>query len=83
MRRHLGEVEHDRGPELHVGGQHPVRPPGVQLVQRGLLQRGGDLVAGRAELLGGAPQYPGPRVLGPVDPVPEAHQPVAAGPAPA
>ena len=33
---------------------------------------------GRAQLLGGAAQHAGARVLGPVDPVAEAHQPLAA-----
>src|ERR1700734_3439450 len=45
---------------------------------RCLLQRLGDLGAGRPELLGRPPQHPGPRVLGPVHAVPETHQPVPA-----
>ena len=46
--------------------------------QRRLLERLGHLDARRADLLGGAAQHPGARVLGPVDAVAEAHQPVAA-----
>ena len=60
-----GEVQHDRGPELDVGLQHPVRAPGPQLGQRGLLQRSGDLVARGVEFLRGAPQHPGTRILAP------------------
>ena len=76
--RDLREVEHDRRPELHVGLEHPVRPPRPQLRQRRVLQRQRRLVPGRPEFLGGAAEHPGPRVLGPVDPVAEPHQPVMA-----
>ncbi len=50
----------------------------VQLGERRLLERLGHLVAARAELLGSPAQHPGPRVLGAVDAVAEAHQPLAA-----
>src|SRR6516225_8525036 len=75
--RDLGEVKHDRRPEFDVGLKHPVWPASPQLGQRRILERQGYLVPGRAEFFGGTPQYPGARVLGPVHPVPEAHQPVA------
>ena len=77
VRGHLGEVEDDRRPELHVGLEHPVGAALLELGQRGLLQRLGDLVARRVELLGGTAQHPGARVLGAVDAVAEAHQPLA------
>ena len=71
---HLGEVEDDRRPELHVGAQRAVGVARRQLLDGGLLQRVGDLVAVRAELLGRAAQHAGARVLGAVDAVPEAHE---------
>ena len=49
-----------------------------ELGQRGLLERLGDLDARRAELVGRAAQHAGARVLGAVDAVAEAHQPLAA-----
>src|SRR5699024_979549 len=78
VRRHLGEVEHDRRPELHVRLQHPVRAALSQLRERRLLQLLRDLVAGGLQLLGGAAQHPCPGVLGAVDAVAESHQPFAA-----
>ena len=78
LRRHLGEVEHDGRPELDVGGQHAVGLARLQLGQRGLLERLGDLEARRAELARGAAQHARARVLGAVDAVAEAHQPLAA-----
>ncbi len=45
---HRGEVQHDGRPVLHVGGQHPVRPAGVQFGERRLLQRHRHLVPGGA-----------------------------------
>ena len=78
VRRDLGEVEDDRRPELDVGLDRPVGTPLAQLLQRGLLQRQRGLEAGRAELLGGAAQHAGARVLGAVDAVAEAHEPLAA-----
>ena len=77
MRRHLGEVEDDRRPELHVGLEHAVGTALAQLGQRGLLQRLGHLVARGVELAGRTPQHPGARVLGAVDAVAEAHQALA------
>ena len=56
----------------------PVGTPLAQLLERGLLQRLGDLEARGAELLGGPPQHAGARVLGAVDAVAEAHEPLAA-----
>ena len=76
--RHLGEVEHDRRPELDVGREHAVGLAGLQLGERRLLERLGDLDARRAELARGAAQHAGARVLGAVDAVAEAHQPLAA-----
>ncbi len=76
--RHLGEVEDHGRPELDVGGQHPVGLAGVQLGQRGPFQRLGDLEARGAQLLGRTPQHAGAGVLGPVDAVAEAHEPLAA-----
>ena len=78
LRRDLGAVEHDRRPELDVGRQHAVGLARLQLGQRGLLERLGDLEARRAELARGAAQHAGARVLGAVDAVAEAHQPLAA-----
>ena len=49
-----------------------------ELGERGLLERLGDLDARRAELARGAAQHPRARVLGAVDAVAEAHQPLAA-----
>ena len=74
----VGVVEHDRGPELDVGGEHAVGLARLQLGERGLLERLGDLEALRADLLRGAAQHAGARVLGAVDAVAEAHQPLAA-----
>ena len=76
-RRHLGEVEDDGGPELDVRGEHPVGPARVQLLERGLLEGGRGLVARGAEALAGRAQHAGARVLGAVDAVAEAHQAVA------
>ena len=78
VRRHLGVVEHDGRPELDVRRQHAVGLARVQLGERGLLERFGDLDARRAELARGAAQHAGARVLGAVDAVAEAHQPLAA-----
>ena len=50
----------------------------LELGERGLLERLGDLVARGVELLGRAAQHAGARVLGAVDAVAEAHQPLAA-----
>ena len=41
----VGVVEHDRRPELDVGGEHAVGLARLQLGQRGLLERLGDLEA--------------------------------------
>src|SRR5215472_8929542 len=74
--RDLGEVKHDRRPEFDIRLKHPVWPAGPQLGQGRILECQGYLVPGRAEFFGGAPQHSGARVLGPVHPVPEAHQPI-------
>ncbi len=76
--RDVGEVEHHRRPELDVGGQHAVGLAGLQLGQRGLLELLGRLQARGVDLLGGATQHSRAGVLGPVDAVAEAHQPLAA-----
>ena len=78
LRRHFGEVEHHGRPELDVGRQHAVGLARLQLGQRGLLERLGDLEPRRADLARGAAQHAGARILGAVDAVAEAHQPVAA-----
>ena len=49
MRWHLGEVQYDGRPELHVGLQHPVRAPRSQLGQGRFLQGERDLVARRPD----------------------------------
>ena len=49
---------------------------GLELGQGRLLQRLGDLDPRCADLLGGAAQHAGPGVLGAVDAVAEAHQPL-------
>jgi len=54
----------------------PVSPPGPELRQCGVLQRQGCLVWGAPSSLASA-EHPGAWVLGPVDAVPETHQPVA------
>ena len=64
VRRDLGEVEDDRRPELDVRRQHAVGLARLELGQRGLLERLGDLEARRAELAGrcgAAPARAGPR----------------------
>ncbi len=76
--RHLREVEHHRGPELDVGGQHAVGLARVELGQGRLLERLRHLHARRADLLRGSAQHAGARILRAVDPVAEAHQPLAA-----
>ena len=73
----LGVVEHHGRPELDVGGEHAVGLARPQLGERGLLELLGDVEAGRADLARRAAQHPGARVLGAVDAVAEAHQPVA------
>src|SRR5680860_104356 len=70
--RDLGEVEHDRGPELDVGLQHPVGAAFSQLGQRRLLQGFGHLVARCGQLLRRTTQNPGAGVFGAVDAVAEA-----------
>src|SRR5579864_6402186 len=52
VRGHLGEVQYDRRPELHVGLEHTVRAPGAQLGEGGVLQGEGHLVAWRVQFLG-------------------------------
>jgi hypothetical protein len=54
--------------------QNPVRAAVVQLLQGRLLQRLGDLEAGRAEFTGGTAQHARAWVLRAVHPVTEAHQ---------
>src|SRR3954470_19863814 len=77
-RRHLGQVEDDGRPELDVGRKDAIGLARLQLGERRALQRLGHLVAGRAELTRRAPQDAGPRILGAVDAVPEAHEALAA-----
>src|SRR3546814_301202 len=60
----LGEVQDDGRPELDVGLQDAVGTTLLELGQRGLLQGLGDLVARCVQLLGGATQHSGTRVLG-------------------
>ena len=74
--RHVGEVEHDRRPELHVGLQHPVRATLTQLGQRSLLQGVRHLIPRGAQPSAGVAQHASPGVFGPVDPVTEAHEPL-------
>src|SRR3712207_6904156 len=50
VRRDVGVVEHDGGPELHVGREHAVGLARLQLGERGLLERLGDLEARRPDL---------------------------------
>ena len=47
---HLGVVEHDRRPELDVGGEHAVGLARLELGERGRLERLGDLEPVRADL---------------------------------
>src|SRR4051794_20934885 len=74
----LGGGEHPPAPELDVGGEHAIGLARLQLGERGLLERLGDLVALGPDLLGGPAQHAGARVLGAVDAVAEAHEPLAA-----
>src|SRR4029453_7615600 len=76
VRRDLGEVQDDRGPELDVGLDRPVGTPLAQLLEGGLLQGQGGLEAGCTQLLGGAAQHAGAGVLGAVDAVADAPEPV-------
>jgi len=75
--RHVCEVEHDRRPELHVGLQHPVGPPLAKLGECCLLECFGDLEARRGQLARRASEHTCTGVLGTVDAVSEAHQPLA------
>ena len=77
-RRDLGDVEHDRRPELDVRREHAVRLARVQLGERDPLELLGDLEPRRAELHRRAAEQPRARILGAVDAVAEAHQPLAA-----
>src|SRR2546421_8042640 len=78
VRRHFGQVQDDGRPELHVGRQHTVGLARVQLRQRRLLERLGDLEARRAQFAAGTAQDTRARVFGSVDAMPEAHQALAA-----
>src|SRR3954466_8508738 len=78
VRRHVRVVEHDSRPELDVRGEHAVRAARLQLGQSGVLERLRTLEPRRADLTCGAAQHAGARVLGAVDAVAEAHQPLAA-----
>src|SRR4051794_5572945 len=78
LRRHLCRVEHDRRPELDVGGQHAVRLAGGELGQRGGLDGLGHLQPAGPQLARRAVQHTRARVLGAVDAVAESHQPLAA-----
>ena len=78
LRRDVRDVEDDRRPELDVRREHAVGLARVELRERHALELVRDLEARRAELLRGAPEEPRPRILGAVDAMPEAHQPVAA-----
>src|SRR5215207_3531248 len=63
--------------ELDVRREHAVRLARLELRRRRLLERLGDLEAGRADLARRAAQHRGARVLGAVDAVAEPHQPLA------
>src|SRR4029453_16788240 len=58
---------------LDVRRKDAVRMARGQLLERGLLERLRDLDTRRLELARGPPQDACPRILGPVDPVPESH----------
>ena len=76
-RRDLGDVEHDRRPELDVRGEHAVGMPGLELLERGLLERLSHLDPRRLEVARGLPQDAGAGILGAVDTMPEAHDSLA------
>ena len=77
-RRHVRDVEDHRRPELDVRHQRAVRLPRAQLLDRGPLELLGHLEARRAEIHRGSAEEPRARVLGAVDAMTEAHQPLAA-----
>ena len=77
LRRHVGDVEHDRRPELDVRLERPVGRLLPQRGERGLLELVRDVEARRPELLRRALEQAGARILGAVDAVAEAHQPLA------
>ena len=76
--RDLGDVEHDRRVVLDVRRQHALGVPLLQRLERDLLELLGHLDVRRAELLRRPLQDPRARVLGAVDAVAEAHDPLAA-----
>ena len=77
-RRNLGDVEHDRRVVLDVRREHALGMALLERLQRDLLELLGDLDLRRAELLRRALEDPRARVLGAVDAVAEAHDPLAA-----
>src|SRR5262245_46739993 len=77
-RRHLGNVEHDRRPVLDVRPRVAGALLGDRLV-RHLLELLGDRDPRRAELLRHALEHARARILGAVDAMTEAHDPLAAG----
>ena len=78
VRRHFGQIKHDRRPELDVRREHAVGLTGVELRERSLLERFGDFKARRAKFCACAPQHPRAGVFGAVDAMAEAHQPLTA-----
>src|SRR5207248_10857441 len=75
---HFREIENDSGPEFDVCFEYAVRLAFTQLGERCLLGVFGDFVARCSEVAGRTAQHPRARILGTVDAVPEAHQPLAA-----
>src|SRR5258708_1872800 len=63
VRGYLCVVEHDRRPELDVGGEDAIRLAGGELLQGGGLECLGELQPGYSELARRASQHAGARIL--------------------
>src|SRR5581483_11350179 len=76
-RRHLGDVEDERRVVLDVRLERPVGLAPLELGERGLLEALGDLDLRRAKLARGVLEDARARILGAVDAMAEAHDPLA------
>ena len=77
--RDLRVVEHDGRPVLHIRLELTIGRPLVQHLERRLLERGRHLDARRPELHRRALEHGRARVVGAIDTMAEAHDPLAAG----